>query len=93
MTPPVDSFASQRLKADRPSKPDHAIEGFSRPTLPGRCAPETIPAALSRTARAAGFCDKFIARILFPGVMAWNGVNGCLGETDRRIHPARAAGG
>jgi hypothetical protein len=30
---------------------------------------------------------------IFPGVMAWNGVNGCFGETDRWIHPARAAGG
>ena len=28
-----------------------------------------------------------------PGVMGWIGVNGCFGETDRRIHPARVAGG
>jgi hypothetical protein len=30
---------------------------------------------------------------IFPGVMAWDGVNGGFGETDRWIHPARAVGG
>ena len=49
-----------------------------------RSPPLLVPTAIR--ARARSFVGIFL------GVMAWNEVNECFGETDRWIHPARAAG-
>ena len=50
-----------------------------------RSPPLLVPTSISARSRSS--------EGIFLGVMACNDVNGCFGETDRRIHPARTARG